>query len=272
MREAEEEVEEKPIDEILRNLFEENGEAYEELTHLLGEVNQGALQAWLNRLTYMKDFKAGLERNKWLVSNILKYLKLANDNSNFRQIFSLTIQEAASTCGDRMALPILHLGIQHQLMTIKLNDLPKLADFLSKGVWAMGLLEEIARKKVETISFVDEIEIFLAYPVKLKNQLELPIDIEDMLYYHVSEVTEKDLQMAGEIVLKRRNNKEELYKFLVSQEKWREALKLNFSQKYFSLEKARNTGMQSDEVDYTDLEKNFHDGLVALTKKALDGA
>jgi hypothetical protein len=51
-------------------------------------------------------------------------------------------------------------------------------------------LEQIAREKVKTLRFVDEIEVYLAYPVKLKERLDLQIDVKDMLYFGCSGVTE----------------------------------------------------------------------------------
>ncbi|MGN8544616.1 NEL-type E3 ubiquitin ligase domain-containing protein [Bradyrhizobium sp. 13971] len=54
----------------------------------------------------------------------------------------------------------------------------------------------IARQKVNSLRFVDEIEVYLAYQVKLRDRLDLQLIAPDMRFYEVSYVTEHDLTAA----------------------------------------------------------------------------
>ena len=80
------------------------------------------------------------------------------------------------------------------------NRLPELMR-LGRGLFRLEQLEIIAREKVRSLSFVDEIEVYLAYQVKLRKALQLPIDTPDMRYFRLSEVTRDDLSRAQKRVL-----------------------------------------------------------------------
>ncbi|MBM3208458.1 MAG: hypothetical protein FJZ57_07685 [Chlamydiae bacterium] len=67
-----------------------------------------------------------------------------------------------------MALSVLHLALQHKLHSIDKNDLSDFADFLIHGPWMIDQLKNITRQKINTLRFVDEIEVYLAYPISLK--------------------------------------------------------------------------------------------------------
>jgi hypothetical protein len=139
----------------------------------------------------MKDPENGLSKV------ILSHLELAEESEDFRESFFAIIDGASKTCGDRMALSVLHLGIVSKLQSIDKSDLRGYANFLLRGPWMLEQLEQIAREKVKIQRFDDEIEVFLAYPVKLKERLNLPIDVDEMLYFDCSGVTEQDLDNAA---------------------------------------------------------------------------
>lgn len=57
-------------------------------------------------------------------------------------------------------------------------------------------LREIAERKVKSLAFIDEVEVHLAYQVKLREALKLPLKTPDMRFFAVSWVDEQDLQDA----------------------------------------------------------------------------
>ena len=54
----------------------------------------------------------------------------------------------------------------------------------------------------------------LAYPIRLKKRLDIPIVLSDMLYYGFSHVTNSDLEFAEEMVKSTITNKELREEFL----------------------------------------------------------
>jgi len=266
---SEQQSEQKPTKEILESLFLALGKPYRELSNVLGnDIDQPALCAWLNKLSYMKDFQGSEETKQWLIGNILNYLELADQDPAFRRAFSVAIQRAAQTCGDRVALSILHLGIQHHLATIDLHNLKALAEFLKRGVFAVSLLEGIARNKVAVLPFFDEIEVYLAYPVKLKERLGLPIDVQEMLYFTCSAIKQEDLDEAAAFVEKKLAG-EEFYQFLIEQDIWLKALEAHFPEDVAKLKRTREDEANGDTPDYVELARVWNEGLIALSKNAL---
>ncbi len=261
--------EEKPIEELITSLFSLAEQEEREFSSLnKGAINQATLKAWLNRLSWMADYQAGGDKRKWLASNVLKYLDLANGDKGFREKFSFILSEATATCGDRVALSILHLGINYQLETIDLTNLEKLKSFLVSGVWKMSLLEEVARAKVPTLRFFDEIEVYLGYPIKLKERLNLPIEIEGMLYFSCSALRAKDLDDAEKYVREVTSDEENRINFLINQEKWREALEIKFPKEMKELRENRIARYENQEEWKT----SYRNGLKQLTRQVIAGS
>ncbi|MBM3207740.1 MAG: hypothetical protein FJZ57_03935, partial [Chlamydiae bacterium] len=182
-----------------------------------------SLQSWLSRLTLMQQSER--ESSASLSRKILSYLTLAETNESFREQFFNTIEGATETCGDRMALSVLHLGVQHRMAVINKGDLKGYAEFLIHGPWMLDRLEEIARAKVETLRFVDEIEVYLGFPTKLRERLNLQIDVEEMLYFTCSGITEADLDYAASFIEDQLSTPDAIANILIQREDWIQALK-----------------------------------------------
>lgn len=232
---------------------------------------ENKLQMWLSRLCDIADYKSGGDKKTGLANNVQDYLQKANDDPKFRDTFYAVIHDATETCGDRVALSLMHLGIAHDIATVDVKDMKKLADLLIKGVFVLRLLEDVARAKVASLKFVDEIEVFLGYPIMLKERLQLPINAEQMLYAACSNITARNLDVAEGFVREQLGNEEIVSKFLVSQDKWKEALLINYPEEVRKLEAQKTHALEnaSTSTDYQKIEDQFNAGLVELTKVAV---
>jgi E3 ubiquitin-protein ligase SspH2 len=235
-----------------------------------------ALLSWLSRLSYMKDSQR--EGETGLFTTILSHLDLAEKDEGFRHSFFTIIDGAAATCGDRMALSVLHLGIVNRSLTLDKTNLKTFADFLIHGPWMLGQLEDAAREKVKTLNFVDEIEVYLAYPVKLKERLGLQIDVGDMLYFGCSGVKQHDLEKAARGIEGMLQETDAVANILVQRQDWIEALEKHeataeameaFKQK----RSARHTEMAEardlNENDYSELKRDYEADIISLTNEIL---
>jgi hypothetical protein len=164
-----------------------------------------------------------------------------------------------------MALSILHLGIAYKLSMADKKDLNGLATLLTRGSLALEWLEEVAFNKVQSLFGCDPIEVYLGYPVMLKEELNLPIDVEEMLYFACSSLKKEDLEGAKNIVLSRFANKEGLYKDLCKRDLWIEALKENYPEKAQEIESKKEKLLEKQNYDLKEVEEAW----IALTKEAL---
>ena len=213
-------TDERPLKELLQELSKAAGKEPITLTRLLPHTE--SVKIWLSRLSAIGDYK---NKRQELAQLIYNSIVKANAEDDFRDTFLGCIQGAAETCGDRMTLSVLYLGIQYEIAkALKAHDLGKLAYLLGHGTWALSQLEEIAKNKVSSLRFVDEIEVYLAYPVMLKERLQLPIVIDTMLYFGCSSVTEQDLDFAAELVHASLSNLDSYCEQLAKSPQWEKAL------------------------------------------------
>ena len=135
------------------------------------------------------EFRQGVVA--WL-SDLAGDPKLRNDS------FVVSVGATAS-CEDRVSLTYndmkkvrLVSDVENGRYDDRLGELVEVA----RGMYRLDQLEKIARKKVKSLKYVDEIEVYLAYQVKLRETLKLPLDTPDMRFFAVSWVTDDDLTKA----------------------------------------------------------------------------
>ncbi|MGY8685939.1 NEL-type E3 ubiquitin ligase domain-containing protein [Bradyrhizobium sp. UFLA05-153] len=106
---------------------------------------------------------------------------------------------ASESCQDRITLA--WNGMQNARLNADVEEGAydeRLDKLLEQGrvMFRLGELERIARDKVNSLRFVDEIEVYLAYQVKLRERLDLRHIAPHMRFYGASYVTEHDLLTA----------------------------------------------------------------------------
>ncbi|HBA9513583.1 TPA: E3 ubiquitin--protein ligase, partial [Escherichia coli] len=159
------------------------------------ENDAASFSAFLDRLSETENskkvpgFKAQV--SSWLT-------QLAEDNELRAKTFAMAT-EATSSCEDRVTLAL------NQMKNVQLvhnaekgvydKNIPGLVS-AGREMFRLEKLEQIARNKVNTLHFVDEIEVYLGYQNKLKEALELGSVTEAMRFFDVSCITESDLQDA----------------------------------------------------------------------------
>ncbi len=157
---------------------------------------------------------------------VVLWLNRLTESSTLREQTFAAAYEATTTCEDRVICTFNKM--QQVLVTHDVdiqrydNDLEKLVS-VGREMFRLEQLEQIAHEKVAALNFVDEIEVHLAYQVKLRESLRLTTVAEEMRFYDVSSVTSEDLSQA-ESAVKRLEN-EDFPAWLSQWEPWQGALK-----------------------------------------------
>ena len=201
-----------PIGQTLQLLF---GSELIPLTNVSCEQH---LAEWLARI--YDDSTTGIIRQ--LLPHIREMLVEMDRNEEFMQESCNIIQDAMATCGDRMILSILYISLQFKmhLLVNELSRVREIASFLVRGPFVMSELEKIARAKIQTLYVVDQLEVYLAYPIKLRDYFDIPIETREMLYYASSALTNQDLDDAKHEVNAKLQDRELLANFLSTQPLW----------------------------------------------------
>jgi hypothetical protein len=114
--------------------------------------------------------------------------------------------------------------------------------------------------------------ISLEYSIQLEEALNIPIDIEKILYFRCSGLTSEDIQTAKEVILSTHNDQEAYLDLLVKNEPWRQAFALNYPQEFEDAENLKAKAFLRDNLepaDYVEIEQHFFYRLKALSKRAL---
>ncbi len=159
---------------------------------------------FLDRLSETENFK----KDSGFKTQIASWLALLVEDDELRAKIFAMATEAASSCEDRVTLALnkmKNVQLVHNAEKGEFNEnFPGLVS-VAREMFRLEILEQIAREKVKTLYFVDEIEVYLGYQNKLKQPLELTSVTAEMRFFGVSGVTESDLQSA-EIQVKTAEN------------------------------------------------------------------
>jgi hypothetical protein len=145
---------------------------------------------------------------------------------------------ATERCDDRIGLML------DELRTLRLHDDIRIglygnrpADVVAalRQTFCVNRLREIAYRKIASMGTVDDVEVYLAYTVELREALGLTDVVPAMMFLDFSGVTRNDLDAALEEV--RAAERTDFYKSLVVDDTWRTFLKQELGARF---EQVRN--------------------------------
>jgi len=233
---------------------------------------QSSLNRFLNRLCDVRVFQNNATKEP-LARTILDSIALALRDETFRNnVFAPVIDGAAATCGDRVALAILHLEINQKIASCDRKNPHAMAHLLINGTWTLSMLEIIAQNLISTLRFVDPIETVLAFPVKLKERLNIPHTLSEMLFFGCSGVTEQNLNDAEAFVKGHTENEEARLAFLIQQPAWLECLEATKPAELRAIREAREQESETCEMTaagYAAVETHYKEALIELSQKIL---
>jgi Leucine-rich repeat (LRR) protein len=140
---------------------------------------------------------------------------------------------ATERCDDRVALTF------NELKKMWLHDDIRIGRYDNRAADAVNVirqtfrldrLQDIAYRKMKSLTAVDDVEVFLAYAVKLREPLELSTVVPEMRFFHVSGVTRADLDAALQEV--REAERSGFYRELVLDDTWNAYMKPKLAARY----------------------------------------
>ncbi|MGR3912544.1 MAG: NEL-type E3 ubiquitin ligase domain-containing protein, partial [Candidatus Rhabdochlamydia sp.] len=177
------------------------------------------LLTFLIRLTGTADFYNTATR-ELLAKRVLKMIQLIAENIEVCHHTAYLIHQGLSSCDDRITATLSDIGLyqklkelQHPLVT---------AEELKNAAKGFFLLEQLNQKIVEqikTLRFVDEVEIYMAFHMKLQKALNLPVDIQNMLFRRCVAISNEEIDLIGKELLETFSD-EAFNSFLTSWDPW----------------------------------------------------
>ncbi len=207
MREASAGVVARPLDQEVdawRN------EAPEQLQQALTSFDWGTLpqenstrafSTFLARVRETSDYQHASPALKLATQQRIATLliQLQADPALREQCFNLAL-EAVDTCGDRIALGLMHmenLAVTSEASAAidagKYDNNPHALVDLCRGQHRLAIVTEAANNKVATMHFTDSIEVHLGFITRLAQPCQLPVKISTMLYPACARVSDADI-------------------------------------------------------------------------------
>ena len=227
----------------------------------LTTLDKARLSPWYQRLVFITD-----KNNKvadFVYKQISECLKDADSNHELANILYTITDNAHDTCDDRVALSVIYLGLHQSLNEYKKSigsNLPYVYNLLINGFLTIELLYELARYKVAASQNIDEIEVYLGYLIKTKKVLEIPINLNEMVFPGLANISSDDVAVAVERVQKMRNDSQTCHQFLIQQPIWIDILTNKFKD---AVETITNTRNEND--DYVEALNTYTKSMVELS-------
>jgi hypothetical protein len=199
----------------------------------------------------------------FVYKQISECLKDADSNHELANILYTITDNAHDTCDDRVALSVIYLGLHQSLNEYKKSigsNLPYVYNLLINGFLTIELLYELARYKVAASQNIDEIEVYLGYLIKTKKVLEIPINLNEMVFPGLANISSDDVAVAVERVQKMRNDSQTCHQFLIQQPIWIDILTNKFKD---AVETITNTRNEND--DYVEALNTYTKSMVELS-------
>lgn len=172
----------------------------------LGGEEAAALQSFLSRLRETADY-ANASTRPILTGRVMALLRAIDEHSDLRERLLAQMVVALTSCGDRVILSLNDMEIEQRTMALEGKGREAHIAF-ARSLLALEEVRRQADQKVRDLPGVDEIEIRLAYEIRVadalalkaatsSNCIELPVSTRSMLFPHcASQVTSADIDQA----------------------------------------------------------------------------
>lgn len=150
-------------------------------------------------------------------ATIRAWLDRLSIDTELRELTFAIAQEGIGSCEDRTTLTFNAMQQAQKNLEVERGEYDNRLDALitlGRAMFRLGELEKIARNKAASLRLVDEIEVYLAYQVKLRQKLVLPIAATDMRFFDASYVTQDDLDAA--LLLVQQREASDFFSFLAN--------------------------------------------------------
>lgn len=197
---AAENLSERPIKPLVENIAawfpsDVQTEMTQKFTAISAEENAQAFSQFLARL--LASCNAKDDKFKPLVAEWLTRLLQAPE---LRAATFAAAIIAVESCEDRVTLAWNDMQQAELICRIKAGEYddqwPALVD-AGRVMFRLQQLELIAREKVKTLRFIDEIEVYLAFQTELSTRLQLTAFAKEMRFYEHAGISEAELKAAA---------------------------------------------------------------------------
>ncbi|MCU7238100.1 NEL-type E3 ubiquitin ligase domain-containing protein [Pseudomonas peradeniyensis] len=249
-------------------------------TQLEGEANSAEFFNLLAELTDSADFQ-GEFAARYLAARLLRMLQAMQQNPALRE--ELFDNSVVTRCEDSATFRFSDLEVRLKVWQAEQGKLPGQREqallHLGGQLWRLQRLDELAWTHAELMptAGVESLEVALAYRVDLRDELDLPVELSDMLYRGVANLKPADLAWARNWI-RAAQTENAISEWMVGLRFWRQYLETTFAERlrvpqadHDTLDDLLALDAPEEAIDrlHARILRREHDTLVALTREAL---
>lgn len=186
----------------------------------LSDDATSAVLTFLNRMTATADYKNKTSRPILAHRLLAIFCCMATDAGLCAEAMR-TITDGLSSCDDRTISSIdtlelmvhVHRAKQPGVTATELRQ-------LAQGLHRLEKVDRAAAEHLQTLTWVDAIEVYLAFRIGLRERLRLPLLTQNTIFRRCAQVTDVRLQEVGDTIL-REESEGDLEAYLNSWDPWR---------------------------------------------------
>jgi hypothetical protein len=181
---------------------------------------------FLGRLADTAEYK-NLQARPMLAKRVIEAFSLMAKNESIKGRAFTIIHHGLATCDDRIISALEQIELMVLLHKIKnTSHTEEELRALGKRFLLLEMVNEKAKAHTSNLTWVDEIEVYLAFQIGLAKQLDLPVKTRNMTFRRCAQITDEQINQAGDAVVKE-CTEEKLNNFLKSWSPWIEHQRKN---------------------------------------------
>ncbi|MBC3436677.1 hypothetical protein HU735_14740 [Pseudomonas sp. BW16M2] len=249
-------------------------------TQLEGQANSAEFFNLLAELTDSADFQ-GEFAARYLAARLLRMLQAMQESPALRD--ELFDNSVVTRCEDSATFRFSDLEVRLKVWQAEQGKLPGQREqallHLGGQLWRLQRLDELAWTHAELMptAGVESLEVALAYRIDLRDELDLPVELSDMLYRGVANLKPADLAWARNWI-RAAQTENAISEWMVGLRFWRQYLETTFAERlrvpqadHDTLDDLLALDAPEEAIDrlHARILRREHDTLVALTREAL---
>ena len=194
---------------------------------------------YLARLTNTAEYKNQSTR-LLLAQRVVNLFQALSEDEGLKDVVLNVIEGGLETCDDRVINSFDEVDLAVKIYQAdQRGDEAELRE-LAKGILMLEHVRAKANEHIATLTWVDEIEVMLAYQIGLQEKLNLPISTKNMIFRRCAQVSDEKLETVGDEIVKEVTD-EKVEAFLKDWDPWKKHLRREAVQSYDAIPQTNET-------------------------------
>ncbi|MGR3973500.1 MAG: NEL-type E3 ubiquitin ligase domain-containing protein [Candidatus Rhabdochlamydia sp.] len=183
---------------------------------------------------------SNLATRDFLAQQVIQMIEVMSESEEAYHRITLLIHESLFISNHHLIAVLDTVCLDHKLHRLENVSIPsEEIRRMGRGLFFLRELNKKIQLFLQTLRFVDEVEVYRAFHIRLQEMLELPIQIKKMRFRHHLMISDEEIDQVGKLILETVD--ETAFKaFLAAWDPWKRHQKRAFSQELIGVEEGKD--------------------------------